>query len=95
MSNSIKSFTGKDGINWHYYSGSFWATTIFKGNICLLACPAMANGTPDIWMDDEVNACDVSECEQHHLDFVNNTFSTNFKLRGATDDNPIGEPSYG
>ena len=92
--NSIKSFTAKDNTNWHYYSGSFWATTIFEGNICLLACPAMRDGTPDIDADGDVNACDVSECEQDQLDFVNKTFATNFKLRGV-DDNGFGAPTYG
>ena len=95
MSTSIKSFTAEDGTNWHYYSGSFWATAIFKDNICLIACPANTDGTPDIYIEDmTVNACDVEECEQHHLDFVNSTFGTKFELRG-TDGGNSGHPSYG
>lgn len=95
MSNSITSFTSKDGTNWHYYSGSFWATTRYKGQVVLMACPAMSNGTPDINITDgEVNACDVEECEQHHLDFVNETFGTNFKLR-SVHESGVGVPTYG
>ena len=62
-----------------------------------MACPAMLNGTPD--MDNyngkyEVNACDVENCEQHHLDFVNSIFTTNFKLRDVSE-NGEGAPTYG
>jgi len=94
MSNSIKSFTANDNTNWHYFDGSFWATTVFEGNTCLMACPACADGTPDIDISGNVNACDVDECEQRHLDFVNNIFNTNFELRGVADSG-IGEPTYG
>ncbi len=94
MSNSIKSFTAGDNTNWHYYSGSFWAITKFEGNTSLMACPACADGTPDIFIDGTVNACDVDTCEQHHLDFVNGIFATNFKLRSVSEHGE-GCPTYG
>ncbi len=59
-----------------------------------MACPAMANGTPDILSDGTVNACDVECCTQRDLEFVNNTFATNFQLRGVSLTGE-GEPTYG
>ena len=94
MSNPIKSFTDNEGTNWHYFEGTFWAVASSKGKRILMACPAMANGTPDI-SDGEVNACDVECCEQRHLDFVNDTYGTGFKLTAVHEETGEGCPTYG
>ena len=94
MSNPIKSFTDNEGTNWHYFEGSFWAVSSYSsGTRYLLACPAMANGTPDI-NDGAVNACDVECCEQRHIDFVNDVFGTDFSLTAIHEESGEGRPVY-
>lgn len=94
IDNPIRTAVDNNGNVWHYFAGSFWSTVLFEGKKRLLAAPARLDGGIEIDMG-EVNACDVEECEQVHLDFVNSVFGTNFVLIGATEDNPIGRPSYG
>ncbi len=91
--NPIKSFIDASSNLWQYYDGSFWAVITYQGKPALICCPANANGTPD--MDNaKPNACDVEECEQHHLDFVNENFKTKFRLHpDSISDNGIGCPT--
>jgi hypothetical protein len=91
--NPIKSFTDSSGTNWWYYDGSFWAIGTYNSKRYIMACPAMADGTPEISIDG-VNACDVSECEQHHVDFVNEIFGCNFILTDIHEPSGIGCPVY-
>ncbi len=91
--NAIQFFVDAKGSLWKYYDGSFWSTAPWKDKMCLLACPASADGTPDIEAG-EVNSCDVEECEQHHLDFVNESFKTEFKLKRISNSG-IGNPTLG
>lgn len=94
--NPIQTIIDNTGNVWRYYSGSFWTVILYKGNKYLQAAPALIDGNIDINVGhNEINSCDVEECEQHHLDFVNSAFNTTFELRGATADNPIGYPSFG
>lgn len=94
IDNTIRMVVDNAGSVWHYYSGTFWTVSTWNGKKVLLCAPALLNGNIDIDRG-EVNAGDVEECEQHHLDFVNSVFGTAFELRGATADNPIGYPTHG
>jgi len=94
MSNIIRTVIDNKGKVWHYLDGCFWSITEFNGKMFMLWAPACHDGNIDVnvrW--GEINAGDVEECEQRHVDFVNAIFGTKFKLFGATDDNPIGTPS--
>ena len=92
--NPIRTVIDDEGRVWHYFCGSFWSVAIWKGKKVLQAAPALADGNIEVDMG-EVNACDVEECEQQHLDFVNSVFGTAFKLYNTTEENPIGKPSFG
>jgi len=84
MPQAIKSFVCNEGLHWHYYDCTFWTMTKFMGRNHLMACTVDDNGLPEIeegvdhWL--LPNACDVEDAEQHHLDFVNKIFNTNFIL---------------
>jgi len=93
IDNPIRMVMDNEGNVWHYFGGSFWTVTTFDHKRVLLVAPAQLDGNIELDMG-EVNACDVEECEQLHLDFVNSVFGTSFVLVGATDDNPIGRPSH-
>lgn len=94
MSNIIRTVIDNKGKAWHYFEGTFWSVTEFNSKMFMLAAGARLDGNIDVnvaW--GEVNSCDVEECEQRHIDFVNAVFGTKFKLLGATDECPIGTPS--
>lgn len=93
MSNVIRIVIDNTGKSWHYFDGSFWTITEFNNKYFMLAAPALADGNIEIDRG-EVNAVDVEECEQRHVDFVNNVFGTNFILHLDDESpNPIGMPS--
>ena len=94
IDNPIRTVIDDEGRVWHYYHGNFWSVVKWKDKKVLQCAPALIDGNIELDRG-EVNACDVEECEQHHLDFVNSVFGTAFKLYGHTEENPIGKPSFG
>jgi hypothetical protein len=95
MSNIIRTVIDNKGKAWHYFDGCFWSITEFEGKTFMIGAAAMHDGNIEINVDwDEINAYDVAECEQRHVDFVNAVFGTTFVL--YLDDespNPVGTPS--
>ncbi|MBT8448797.1 MAG: hypothetical protein KJO69_03855 [Gammaproteobacteria bacterium] len=80
--NVVRTVIDNNAKAWHYYDGVFWSVVTWKGKKVLLSANTQRDGNIDIDIKrQEINSYKVTQCERHHLDFVNAVFGTEFGFR--------------